>query len=120
VKKKILERDVTKAVRDVLKAGRVWHFKHWSGMGSYPGVPDILGVYRVKVEDLIKWNVKEIGVFLAIEVKAPGGTATEKQSQFLQEVRDNGGFAFTADSPEVVIKKLGLFGKIMPLFKKEA
>jgi len=117
--KKILERDVTKAVRDVLKAGRVWHFKHWSGMGSFPGVSDILGVYRVKVEDLIKWNVKEVGVFLAIEVKAPGKEPSDNQDKFLQAIKNNGGIAFAADDPEIVIKKLGLFGKIMPLFKKK-
>jgi penicillin-binding protein-related factor A (putative recombinase) len=58
------------------------------------GMSDILGVYK--------------GRFLAIEVKTPERikNVSEKQQEFLNKVRKNGGIAMVADSLELVLQKL--------------
>ena len=108
------EKDVTKQIRDVLKACKVWHFKHFSTLGSMPGVSDIIGCYQ--------------GRMIAIEVKTPGwkqplpGTKAYKhfkeQEGFLFHVNQNGGIGFFASSVETVVEKLGLQVKLFPLFKR--
>ena len=76
------------------------------------GIADILGIYQ--------------GRFLAIEVKAPKwsppkpGTKQYKhfkdQEDFLFQVRENGGIGFFAQDVEIVVEKLGLEVRLMPLF----
>lgn len=55
------------------------------------GHPDIIGVDKN-------------GRFIAVECKAPGklSNTTQFQESFLKRIRDNGGFAIVADSPEAV------------------
>jgi hypothetical protein len=57
---------------------------------AFPGCADILGQLRGS------------GRFLAIEVKAPKGRATQEQTDFLQQVIDGGGVAVIARSIEDV------------------
>ncbi len=87
------EADITKQIRDVLNLKGIWHFKHWSGMGSAPGVSDILG-----------------GKMMAIEVKVPGRVPSLDQLQFIDNVNTAGGIGFVAYSVEDVIEKLGIKG----------
>ena len=49
--------------------------------------------------DYIGWSNKN-GLFVACEVKVPGGRVTPKQVTFLGAVREAGGIAILADSPE--------------------
>lgn len=93
------ERDITRQIRDCLKYHGVFHWKVHQGLGSTPGVADILGCYK--------------GRLLAIEVKAGKGRLSEAQAKFLNRVRDEGGIAIVAYSVEAVIGQLGLE---MPLF----
>lgn len=88
------EADITKAIRKVLKEAVIWHFKHWGGPMSLPGIADILGIYE--------------GKFLAIEVKRPGLSPTEKQSKFLDAVNRAGGIGFVAHSVDDVVRELHL------------
>jgi hypothetical protein len=88
------EKNITKAIRRVLTEAGIWHFKHWGGPMSVKGIADILGIYA--------------GRFLAIEVKKPGGKLSPAQDKFLQDVRRNGGVAFTAYGVEDVINTLAL------------
>lgn len=90
------EADITRQIRDFLKMQNIWHWKHWSGMGSAPGVSDILGCYQ--------------GRFMAIEVKRPGRKATDAQRRFIDNVNDAGGIGFVADSIEDVVEGLGIKG----------
>lgn len=55
------------------------------------GHPDIIGV-------------DSNGYFIAVECKAPGklSNVSSYQQDFLQRIRDKGGFAIVADSPELV------------------
>jgi hypothetical protein len=86
------EADITREIRAYLKLRGIWHWKHHSGLGSMPGVADILGCFK--------------GKFLAIEVKTPGGKVTERQQAFLDRVNYEGGLAFVARSVEEVIGPL--------------
>jgi hypothetical protein len=60
--------------------------------GLCNGSADLIGIYK--------------GQFLAIEVKTAKGKARDNQLNFLQVVRDNGGIAGIARSPECVKKIL--------------
>jgi len=111
---KLKEKDVTKQIRGVLRTLGIFHWKNWSGPMTYPkGIADILGIYK--------------GKFLAIEVKREGWEPPEptnlqaykhfkEQQDFLISIRDNGGYAFFAQSVEDVIERLGLQDKVTPLF----
>lgn len=94
------EADVTKQIRSVLKTFGIFHWKVWQGMGSTPGVPDIVGV----MPD---------GRFLGIEVKAPKGKVSDHQERFINNINATGGLAFVARSADDVIEKLGLKARML-------
>lgn len=114
---KLKEKDVTKQIRGVLRTLGIFHWKNWSGPMTYPkGIADILGIYN--------------GKFLAIEVKREGWEPPEptnlqaykhfkEQQDFLISIRDNGGYAFFAQSVDDVIDRLGLQSKVTPLFSRK-
>jgi hypothetical protein len=98
-----LEKDVQAAITQYLTLMGIFHWKqNNTGIkkdnGSWipsnlPGVSDILGILKD-------------GRFLAIEVKRPGGKATEAQLEFIENINDNGGVAFVADNVDIVIERL--------------
>jgi len=103
---KLTEAQITKQIRGVLNACRIFHWKNWSGpMTSPKGIADILGIYH--------------GRFLAIEVKRPGIKASDNQQAFLDSVNEAGGIGFVAWFPEDVIRELHLEVELMPLFNQE-
>jgi penicillin-binding protein-related factor A (putative recombinase) len=81
-KPKISEKEITHSIRSYLKAFGIFHWKVWQGLGSTPGVPDIVGVYS--------------GRFFAIEVKTEKGKLSPHQERFIANINDNGGLAFVA------------------------
>jgi Holliday junction resolvase len=96
-KARATEADITKAIRSLLDAYGIFHWKQWQGPMSQPkGVSDIIGIYR--------------GKFLAIEVKTERGKLTDAQRAFLDRVNREGGIAFVARSVEDVIRELKLPG----------
>lgn len=64
--------------------------------GLCPGSSDLVGWHSItiKPEDV----GRRVAVFVGIEVKAPSGTVTSKQSRFIRAVRRAGGFAGVARS----------------------
>lgn len=86
------EADITREIRQYLKIRGVWHYKQWQGLGSLPGVADIIGCFK--------------GKYLAIEVKTPGKNPTPHQQNFLNQVIYAGGLAFVARSVDDVIQRL--------------
>ncbi len=92
MKAKITESDITRQIRDYLKACKIFHWKVWQGLGSEKGVADIIGIYR--------------GIPLAIEVKAPNGKLSVSQDAFLANFKREGGVAIIARSVDDVIKSL--------------
>jgi hypothetical protein len=89
-----LEASITKSIRALLKSQGIWHFKLHQGLGSTPGIPDIIGIWK--------------GKFLAIEVKTRLGKLSEQQIQKLDEINQAGGLAFVARNIDDVIEQLGI------------
>ena len=87
------EAEITREIRGYLKMRGIFHYKQFQGLGSLPGVSDIIGCYK--------------GRYMAIEVKRKGLVPTEKQQSFIDTVKAAGGIAFVARSVEDVIEKLG-------------
>ena len=65
------------------------------GMGK--GSSDLIGIKRRKIE--IDDVGREIGQFIALEIKTPVGRATEEQLNFINVIRQFGGLAGIARSP---------------------
>ena len=93
------EAEITRAIRHVLKTLGVWHYKVHQGLGSTPGIPDIIGI----------WN----GHLLAIEVKTAKGKLSPKQEVKLKEINQNGGLAFVARGIDDVINSLGVQSRFL-------
>jgi hypothetical protein len=102
------ERDIQRAILDLLHARGVLAWKAGSGAFRVPkagggeryvkmgheGVADILGA------------LPGTGKFLAIEVKRPGQSPTQAQAAFLTAVQMAGGVAFVASSCADVVAAL--------------
>lgn len=106
MKPKQSEKDITRAIRGLLNTLGIWHWKQWQGMGSYPGVADILGIYQ--------------GKLLAIEVKTLNGKVSDRQDAFIDQVNLRGGIAFVARSPDDVIERLGLQDRFLFAGRKKS
>lgn len=102
---------LTKSVKELLKTMGIFHWKQFQGLGtSRLGISDIVGIRPVLVEDLVAAGVKRVGIFFAVELKAPGKGLSLKQAEFLGEVRRAGGLGFVADDLDKVIRGLNLHG----------
>ena len=91
----VSEKEITRGIREILRAHGIFHYKAWQGALSEKGIADIIGVLPG-------------GKALAIEVKTKRGRLSEYQEKFLDRFKAAGGIAFVARSPGDVIKKLGL------------
>ena len=81
--------------------------KRWAVRFGAPGLSDIIG-WRSEVlgDKSHQWRSRP--VFLAIEVKRPGGKLSKEQAAFLNRVMQAGGIAFVAESVDDVSRALGL------------
>lgn len=69
------------------------------GVGGEGG-SDLIGWRSVEITpDMVG---KKIAQFAAVEVKAPGGRATESQINFIKQVNNAGGYGVIADNSEKV------------------
>jgi len=68
------------------------------GLGMRAGVSDILALHQ--------------GKFFALELKAPGGRATEAQLEFLADVDANGGFTCVAEGLDAAIRAIETWGLV--------
>ena len=82
------------AARDFLALYRIWTFPCTAGMGSYPGVPDRIGIYK--------------GNPLAIEFKAGRGRLTPHQEAFKKQWEGAGGLFVTCRSIEDLAEALDI------------
>jgi hypothetical protein len=83
-----LWRNNTGAIKD--QTGRLVRF------GLCTGSSDLIGILPITITP--EMIGKRIGVFVALEVKTPKGKPTEEQINFIQRVRELGGFAGVARS----------------------
>lgn len=75
------EKQFENKIKAYLKSKNAWYIKYWGGGGfTKAGIPDILCCYK--------------GRFIAIEVKAPNGKASELQLFNLKKIEEAGGKAF--------------------------
>lgn len=99
------EQHIQKAIIDYLKLKKFVVFKHRNvGIkkenGSYIPLPS----GEKGISDVIACSTK--GVFVAIEVKKPGGRPSPDQLDFLARVKANGGIALLAYSIDDVMAVL--------------
>jgi len=107
------EIDIQNEIRMALADAQVMSFRNNTGAlkdkdgrlvryGLCKGSSDIIGIKKIKITpDMVG---QEIGVFMAIEVKAAKGKATQAQTNFLHMVRKHGGLAGVARSVEEALK----------------
>lgn len=70
--------------------------------GLPPGFSDVFGMVPVTITpDMVG---KQIGLFFALEVKAPKGKVSDKQTNFLNAVKNYGGRAGVARSTDDALK----------------
>lgn len=93
-KLKITEATVTAQIKlaaGMIGLGPAWKgllFKHWSGMGSRPGVSDLIG------------TLPPYGRAVFIEIKRPGKEATPAQVEFLALMKRAGAVTGVVHSVE--------------------
>jgi Holliday junction resolvase len=78
------EKGIVEAIIRELRARGAWWVKYHGHRAGKSGVPDILACYR--------------GLFLAIEVKQPGGKQTRLQELEQTKIRQAGGISIVATS----------------------
>ena len=66
--------------------------------GAYVFSPVQMGIGSRTLDLLVCWR----GFFIAIEVKRPGAKPTKLQYKIISDILTSGGYAFSADSLEVV------------------
>jgi hypothetical protein len=76
MKKQTPETAIKNQIKSWLALNRWFHFHNLQGLGSYPGIPDIIAAKN--------------GIVLFIEVKAPGGKLSDKQKEFQRQCIDQG------------------------------
>lgn len=96
---KITHADITKGIQKLLTTLAIFHYKHWQGPFSTPGISDIVGCLN--------------GRAFWIEVKTLKDKVTPAQQRFLDNARDAGAIAFVARSVEDVIAGLSLHDRIL-------
>lgn len=86
------ESGIVEAIIRELKARGAWWVKYHGHRAGKAGVPDILACYR--------------GLFLAIEVKQPGGKQTRLQELEQQKIQAAGGISIVATSRQEAAEEL--------------
>jgi hypothetical protein len=89
MKESTVTRNIVAYLKDLKRTGkRIWFSKLHGGPMQKAGLPDLIVLYR--------------GVFLAIEIKRPGGKATPLQLHTLAEMEKAGAQTIVASSVEDV------------------
>jgi len=70
----------------------------WVEFGLCIGSSDLIGWTSIEITP--EMVGKKVAVFTAVEVKTPTGRATAEQTNFISRVREAGGIAGIARSPE--------------------
>lgn len=99
------ESTVQGRIIQALEQRGAWVVKvHQTGRGRR-GIPDVIACYR--------------GIFLAIEVKAPGGQTTDHQRVQLRQIQAAGGHAMVASSVSKVMLLLDALDQVQLLNQPE-
>ena len=101
--RKKTEKEIMAEIRVWLNFKGIWHYKQWQGLGSLHGISDIIGILNSP-------GYGYGGKYLAIEVKRKGAKLSDKQEQFLNRVRVEGGIGLVCYSVEDLVVQLREFG----------
>ena len=93
------EKDLTKAIRYLLKSQGIWHYKVLGGFGTVKGIPDIIGCFG--------------GRLIAIEVKTKRGKLSPEQEIHIDRINKAGGLAFVARDLDTVIEMLNIRNRFL-------
>lgn len=115
---KLTEKQLQEQILALLHSCGVWCFLTHK-VGAYQhkpihkGISDIVGIFKQEQYQGCRYcpideEPPPMGIFLAIEVKKPGGKVTMAQQEFIDTVNHHGGIGFAAESCEDVIGRLGL------------
>jgi hypothetical protein len=93
-RKRTPETSLKNACKDWLTYHHIWTFPCTAGLGSYPGVPDRIGLYEGKA--------------LALEFKSKRGVLTPSQVIFKKDWESRGGIHITCRSIEDLAEGFGI------------
>lgn len=82
------EKDIAKKIRKLIEDRGGLVYKNYGSIYSVSGLPDFFCCYH--------------GLFLALEIKAPGKVPTECQLARIKQINDAGGYAIWTDNIEKV------------------
>lgn len=109
-----LERDITKAIRAILHTVGIRHWKEWGGPLSENGIPDIVGLKKVRVADLVAAGQEFVGVFVGIEVKRPNGPGLRPaQEKWKRRILESAGIFIEGRSVDDVIDGLDIRNRFL-------
>jgi len=94
------ETQIKRAIKQLLNLHKIWNFPLLAGLGTYPGLPDMVAIRLHEV-----WF---------IEVKTARGKLSEKQKEFRDRCLMLGIKHIVARSPEDVARAMKLTGWISP------
>ena len=105
------EGKVKKYVNALLKRLKAWYFMPVGNGFGKGGVPDIICCipYTISAKDV----GTTVGLFVAIETKAPGKikNTTQLQEREIENIKTAGGIAFVTDSAEHCLDMLAKRGR---------
>ena len=99
---KLLEKHILKQILEYLPYIGIFAWRTNSGVIFSEGRPHRMAPRGTS--DII--GIMPNGLFLAIEVKKPGGVVSQFQKEFLEKITTKGGVGFVAYSLDDVIEKL--------------
>lgn len=121
-----------KAIRGLLDSVQAVHVRQVAGAirrggrivaATQPGVSDILACVPYRVAELSEMGIEKVGVFCAIETKAPGWRPPgekaknrrhyEQQAAFMAAVHRSGGFGCFAQGIDDVMESLRIRGRFL-------
>lgn len=98
------EKTIENQIKRYLDRLGIWYMKVHGSMYQKAGVPDIIACID--------------SVFVAIEIKRPGGKVSALQQLNIDEINENGGYAFVAYSVEDVQRKITKLRHALQLSKR--
>lgn len=95
----VVEKDIQDSILEYLAYKRILAWRNNTGAARFPGANGgkdrFIRFSRPGASDI--FAIRH-GQFIAIEVKKPGGILSDKQREFLDEVKEAGGIAIVAFS----------------------
>lgn len=94
------EGEVKKGIKKVLTSHGIFYYMPVNNGMGVGGASDFLCCRPIVVtQEMVG---RTLGVWLAVEAKAPGKTATDRQDQFIEQITSRGGQGHVIDDAQVL------------------